>query len=251
MNDKKILLIDLETAPNISYTWGGTWEVDVVRFKEEGYIMSFAYKWLGEKNVHAYSLQDFKKGDAKKQLVLKLHELFDSAEVICAQNGDGFDIKMANRSFVYYKLDPPSPYKTIDTLKIAKNKFKFTSNKLDNLGEYLGLGRKVETGGFDLWLGCMAGNKSAWKKMIQYNKNDVILLEKVYMRLRPYMTNHPNINVEDSLLCPTCGSDKLQNRGWIVNIGFKRKRFQCRSCGRWCAGRNQRIISQENLLKQV
>ena len=44
-------------------------------------------------------------------------------------------------------MPPPSPYKTIDTLKIARKYFGFNSSKLDDLGRVLGAGEKVRHGG--------------------------------------------------------------------------------------------------------
>ena len=48
MNKPKILVYDLENSPLVSYTWG-LYEQNVVGVQKDWYIMSFAYKWLGEK----------------------------------------------------------------------------------------------------------------------------------------------------------------------------------------------------------
>jgi len=234
--NNKILLIDLETSPNISYTWYGKYEVDVIDFIEEGYILSFAYKWLG-KPVKAYSLKDFKMD--KKKLIQKLWEVFNDADVIIAHNATQFDIKWANRAFVLYDLTPPSPYKVVDTLTLARGKFKFNSNRLNDLGKYLGLGEKIETGGFGLWKKCMLGDKKSFDKMVRYNKQDILLLEKVYLRLRPYITTHPNINLEYDE-CPMCGGNNVVSQGYKILIGgFKRQQMQCKDCGRWFSSKNK------------
>lgn len=245
-NKLKVLLIDLETAPNISYSWFGQHEVDIIEHIEEGYILSFAYKWLGDKGVKAYSLADFRMD--KKKLVQKLWEVFDKSDVIIAHNGTQFDIKWANRAFIKYGLTPPSPYKVIDTLTISRSKFKFNSNRLNDLGKYLGLGSKVETGGFPLWKSCMAGDKKAFKIMVRYNKNDVVLLEKVYLKLRPFMTNHPPLNTDPNKVCPVCGSNHLQSRGWSIATMFKKKRYQCQSCGKWFLGEQLRYKDKDKKL---
>ncbi len=224
----KILLIDLETAPDTSYTWHGKFEVNVIEFIEEGYILSFAYKWLGDKSVKAYSLADFK-GNRKK-LVKKLHELLDQAEVVITQNGDGFDLKWANRAFIFHGMKPPSPFKSIDTLKIARSKFNFNSNRLDDLGEYLKVGRKMKHEGFSLWRACMKGDKSAFKRMVDYNKQDIVLLESVYKKLMPWS----NKSIADvGMICPSCDSTDLIYRGYNMNKVFISRRLQCKNCGRW------------------
>jgi len=242
----KILLFDVETTPNISYTWFGKYEVDVIEFVEEGYIMSFAYKWLGEKKVKAHSISNL----SRRELVKELWELFNEADIIIAHNGNQFDIKWANRAFILHGFKPPSPYKQIDTLSIARTKFKFNSNKLNDLGKYLGLGSKIETGGFKLWKKCMAGDKRAFNEMIRYNKQDVVLLEKVYLKLRPYMHNHPLAVDVNQFACPVCGSRRVQKRGWMITAGgiYRKKRYQCQECGKWSASNKERIKDKENNL---
>jgi len=237
----KILLYDCETSPNISYTWFGTHEVDVIEQVEEGHILSFAYKWLGEKTTKSYCLTDFKgnKEVQKKKLIEKLWDIFNEADVVVAHNATQFDIKWANRSFVLHGLTPPSPYKVVDTLTLARSKFKFNNNRLNSLGKYLGLGEKVDTGGFDLWKRGMSGDKKAFKLMSKYNRNDVVLLEKVYLRLRPYITTHPNMNLEYDE-CPMCKSKNIIKQGSHTLVGgYKKDQFQCNDCGRWFSGKSK------------
>ena len=108
----------------------------------------------------------------------------------------------------------------------------FMSNTLNELGRVLGVGSKIRTGGFDLWIDCMAGDSKAWGKMVRYCKQDVILLERVYMKLRPYMKTHPNLSVIDNPDgCSKCGSKKLIGRGYLYTNATKKHRYQCRSCG--------------------
>lgn len=186
-NKTKILLFDIEVSPITSYTWS-LWETNVIEVKKDWYMLSFAYKWLGESKVIVKALPMYsdylKDKENDKALCQDLWEVLDQADIVIAQNGDAFDIKKANARFIVHGFKPTSPYKTIDTLKVAKKYFKFDSNKLGELGRYLGVGNKAETGGFSTWLGCMNGDMDMWTKMIRYNRQDVILLEKVYLRLR-------------------------------------------------------------------
>ena len=177
----------------------------------------------------------YKKGsEDDSKLVKELWHLLDRAEVVVAQNGDAFDLKKINARFAYYNLPPPSPYRTVDTLKIARKYFAFASNKLDHLGASLGLGRKLEHEGFPLWRRCMVGDRKAWKKMKAYNKQDVLLLEKVYFRFLPWIKNHPNMAMYAlGTACPKCGSEKLQRRGVVVTNTTKYHRIQCMSCRGW------------------
>ena len=232
----KLLIYDIETSPLQSYTWG-TYQTDVVKVEKDWYMLSFAYKWYGEKKTKVYGLPDFatyKKDPTDDiELVKKLHELFDEADVVVAHNGDNFDQKKSSARFLLNGLTPPSPYQQIDTLKVAKRYFKLTSNRLNDIGQYLKVGKKVETGGFDLWLKCMAGDQKAWKLMKKYNKQDVDLLELVYEKLLPWIKNHPNRAVLDGVpdACPNCGAvGKMQLRGKYATRTMVKQNVQCQSC---------------------
>lgn len=243
--EPKILLYDIETMANLAYVWG-KYEQDVVAFEKEWYMLCFAYKWLGEKKTHVVSLPDFKsyKKDKTddKELVTELWKLFNEADIIIAHNGNSFDQKKSQARFIANGLPRPSPYKQIDTKLVAKRSFSFNSNKLDDLGKLLGCGQKLKTGGFDLWLGCASGDKKAWKLMTDYNKQDVILLEQVYLKLRGWDSQHPNVSLlkENTCGCPNCGSFNSQKRGYNISKGknsiIKKQRYMCTDCGAWYQG---------------
>lgn len=228
----------MEVAPNLAYVWG-KYEQNVIAYEEEGFMLSFAYKWLGQKTTKAYSLPDFKGYRSNKHndrlLVIRLHELMTEADIIVAHNGDKFDIKKSNARFIKYKLTPTPPYKTIDTYKVAKKYFSFNSNKLNDLCNHLDLGSKVSTGGFDLWLGCMNGDMKAWKRMVKYNKKDVTILEKLYVALRPWIANHPHMNIKTLRVkgCSNCGSMNVVNKGIGITFRGKYQRVKCLTCGHW------------------
>lgn len=235
----RTLVFDIETMANLAYVWG-KYEQNVISFEHDWYMLTFAYKWLGEKKIHVRALPDYKnyKKDKKddKALCKELWDLFDEADVVIGHNGDAFDIKKAQARFVQHGFQPPAPFKTVDTLKVARKYFKFTSNKLDDLGDYLKVGRKVQTGGWELWKGCAIDDKkSSWNKMRRYNKQDIKLLEDVYMALRPWMVNHPNFNVVSGTKdnCPVCGVANLSKRGFYVTRTTRHQRFRCSGCGAW------------------
>lgn len=246
----RVLLFDLETAPNLGFTWA-KYEQNVIDFEREWYVLCFAYKWLGESKVHAYSLPQFplykKDKENDKTLIEKLHALFDEADIIIGHNSDNFDIRKANARFAYHGMKPPSPYNTVDTKKVAKRYFSFNSNKLTDLGKHFGVGQKEDTGGFETWKGCMMGDKKAWNTMVSYNKQDVALLEKIYLILLPWIKTHPSVSIIDEKIaqCPNCGSTKVIRRGMQLAVNSKRPRYQCKDCGRWSVGS---IIKNENIV---
>ena len=228
----KVLLYDIETFPNIGYSWG-KWEQNIIQFVKEWELASFAYKWLGDNSPVCLS----RRTHTEKELVHKLRALMNEADITIAHNGDAFDLKKARAKFVQFDMKPPAINRSVDTKKIAKSQFAFNSNSLNDLGETLGLGKKIDTGGFNLWLGCMQNDRKSWSLMEKYNKRDVELLEKVYLRLRSWAPNHPSLAVLDGRSgCNKCGSANVQSRGTRAALNKKHYRYQCRDCGGWFTG---------------
>jgi hypothetical protein len=239
-NAPKIALFDIETAPNLSYVWGH-YEQNVLDVRVPWYILCFAYKWLGESRVTTHALPDYRHYNRDKEndagLCKDLWSVFDQADIVIGHNGDRFDIRKANARFIAHGLAPPSPFKSIDTLKIARRHFKFDSNKLNDLGKYLSVGRKLPHTGFHLWHGCMTGEAKSWRLMRRYNARDVELLEKVYVQLRPWASGHPNLNAyTEKKDCPACQSSDVIRRGYEVSKTRKYQRWHCKDCGHWFRG---------------
>ena len=238
----KVLIYDIETAPNLSFVWG-QYEQNVIDHKREWYMLCFAYKWLDEKKTHVIGLDDFKRFKKDKtndyDVVKALYDLFDEADIIVAHNGNSFDQKKTHSRFLFHGFSPPSPYKQIDTKLVARRYFRFNSNKLDHLGKHFGLGQKIETGGFELWTGCMEGDPKAWAKMKKYNKQDVVLLKKVYIKMRPWITGHPYISSMEGRpdTCDHCGSDKMHQhtKKTYAKQGWKYQ-YKCYNCGAYKMG---------------
>lgn len=228
----KILLLDIETAPNLVHVWG-LWQqnVGLPQIIDSGYVLCWAAKWLGEEEVFFSSTYH----DGPKQMLKNIHNLLDAADAVVHYNGQKFDIPTLNKEFLLYNLKPPAPYKQIDLLKTARQQFKFPSNKLDYIAQALDLGKKVKHIGHELWIQCMANNEDAWKMMEEYNVGDVVLLEKVYYKLLPWIKGHANYSIYNSsaLVCPNCGGIHYQRRGYSYTSTCKYQRYQCTDCGTW------------------
>jgi hypothetical protein len=235
----KILLVDIETAPSLGYYFDLWKEGNIINTKANWYMLSFAYQWLGEKSVKTFALPDYPGFRANmendKYLCRDLWKLLDEADVVVAHNGDRFDLPKANARFLVHGFSPTRPYKTVDTLKIARKHFRFESNRLDSLARALGIGAKLPNTGTHLWLSCMAGQAKAWKKMREYNAHDVRLLAAVYDRLKPWATNHPNLShlSRNPAACPTCESTKTKQNGWKFSASGKKAQHLCRDCGHY------------------
>lgn len=234
----RTLLIDLETFPHLAAVWGMFKEnIPLDRLIESGYTACWSAKWLGEDDIYFDSVH---RNDAS-QMVRNAHDLLDEADAVIHYNGRKFDIPTLNKEFLNYGLAPPSPYKQIDLLETARKQFRFASNKLDYVAQFLGVGQKTKHRGYDLWKGCMDGDEECWKEMEEYNCQDVVLLEKLYHRLLPWIARHPNVGLynleKDQLGCVNCGSHKLQRRGYAhTQVGIY-PRYQCTDCGTWNRGR--------------
>lgn len=241
----RVLVYDIESSPNLGYIWG-KYQQDVIAFAQDWFMLSFAWKWLGDKKTHVLGLPDFPNAYAlnphdDSQLVARLWDLFNEADVTVTHNGKTFDKPKAQARMIYHGMEPPSPHKEIDTLQTARRQFAFTSNSLKDLAIYLGLEHKQDPGGFQTWLGCLGGSEHAWKRMKRYNRQDVIVTEQLYLRFRPWITNHPNLSAYDPRpeQCPRCSVEgKLMARGWRYSSLTKRKQYQCTACGGYCCGRS-------------
>ena len=248
-NKARILCWDCETSPLITYTWK-IWEANAIEVIEDWQMLCFSWRWLGEKTIHVLGQDDFKGYkpgvNNDKKLIEALRQLFDEADVIVAHNGNSFDQKKAQARMMIHGLPPPSPYKQIDTKLVAKRYGAFTSNKLDDLGKDLSIGQKLETGGFATWKGCLAGDPKAWAKMKRYNKQDVALLEEVYLKLRPWMSNHPAINLlnRDMNACPICGKGPMTRQGTKSAKTTTYQQWKCKSCNGWSRSRAADKVSE-------
>ena len=252
----KILLFDIETTPFVAYSWGPKYQVNLIDFIHDWHVLCFAYKWLGEDDVKIVSQRQFpsyhkhknnrRKAEETrrddKSVVKEMWRLFDEADIIIAHNGDKFDIKKMNARFAIHGLGRPTPFHTVDTVKVARRSFSFGSNSLNDLGKFLSLGQKLTHTGFELWVGCMAGLDEDWQLMEDYNKQDVVLLEQVYKRflMEGWIDNHPSLSLisGQSHGCPNCLSVDRQKRGFHNTKAYRFQRYQCNNCKSYYRGRS-------------
>jgi len=235
----KILLFDIETSPLLAYCWS-IWHhnIPIDHVFRDWHILTWAARWLGEEETMFDSMfldpkyEPWSEDDSRP--VKSLWKLLDEADWVVGQNSDKFDIKKMNTRFLLHDLGIPSPYRSIDTLKIAKNNFAFTSNKLDYMAQkLLGFG-KVTHEGHKLWRDCLAGVPEAWETMKRYNIGDIDALEGVYLALRPWHKQHPSFIAQSDVgtVCTVCGSPAVTETGKTVKTMVSEfKSYQCEDCG--------------------
>lgn len=239
----RILLLDIETAPNTAYVWG-LWKqnISISQIVDSSSILCWSAKWYGSDDIMFNSIIS----PGKKRMLKNMHKLLEEADVVVHYNGSRFDIPTINKEFLEAGMPPPAPYRQVDLLRTARQQFRFPSNKLDYIAQALGLGKKHNHEGFELWIKCMNRDPIAWKTMEKYNVQDVVLLEKVYNRFLPWIKGHPNFGIHKGLpnTCPNCGGNHLQRRGFSVTQGGKYQRFQCTDCSTWSSSRNTEKLPQ-------
>lgn len=242
-NKARVLILDLETAPALVYTFGlrdQNHGIDAI--KRDSYVLMWCARWLGENKALSDTLinypKDYKKDPTNdRNIAISLQKLLDEANLVVTQNGNSFDLKWSNTLFLKHGLEEPSHYYSVDLLLASRRSYYSLSHRLDFRGRQLGLGGKMEHEGFKLWIKVMDGDKSAWKRMLDYCNRDVKLTEEYYLKLRPRIKNHPNVNVFHNqpfggrLKCPACGSGKLKRKGWRYLISGRKQRFKCDDCG--------------------
>ncbi len=231
----KILLFDIETAMMEVYVWGLYRQaIPPSNVIEDWFCLGWSAKWLFDSEIMSDILSP-KEAVAKddKRIMKGIWSLLDEADVIIAHNCSRFDVRKANARFIKHGLMPPMPYQVVDTLQVVKRYFAFSSYTLSYVCNMFGLSNKLDVS-YDLWKKCIKGDKEALKYMEEYNRQDVVALEELYVKLRPWIKSSINTGLyveSDKPVCPTCGSTNLDWRGYYYTSVSKFRAFRCNECG--------------------
>lgn len=247
----RILLLDIETAPIEMYAWGIYGEnTGLAMMKQDWSVLAYCAKWYGSKSFIYRDTAKQKNPRDDKQMLRRIWELMDEADIILTQNGKRFDEKKLNARFIINGYPPPSPYQHIDTKQMANKRFGFTSASLEYMTEHLGVKYKKlkhkRFPGFDLWRECLAGNAAAWAEMKAYNVRDVLALECVYDKLKAWgnQVNMGVYNSRDVFQCAQCGSENIHSKGFTYTAVAKRRKYKCVDCGGWTCSKTN-LLSKE------
>jgi DNA polymerase elongation subunit (family B) len=232
----KVLLFDIETAPMEVYVWGLKYNnyISPENVIKDYSVLCWSAKWLFESNVmwqRVTGQEAIVRDD--KSILEKMWHLLDEADIVIVQNGKKFDIPKLNTRFLKAGFPPPMYYQVIDTKEIMSKNFGFSSNKLDYVNQFLGIDGKTEMV-FDDWIQCVRGSEKHLQKMVDYNKDDVLIMEELYLKLRPWIPSHANLGIysdTDALCCPNCESKELNWTGAYVTPLGMYEAFRCFECG--------------------
>lgn len=248
----KILIFDIETSPMRAYVWN-RWKQNIYLDQtiSEWFMIGWSAKWLYSADIMSDILTpDEIRNEDDSRIIGGLWKLINEANIVVAHNGNSFDIPKMNSRFIFNGYAPTKPYFSVDTKSISSKQFGFSSNKLDALAGYFGIEHKDNIS-FELWKKCMDGDIESLLYMRNYNEKDVAILEEIYIRLRPWVKNHPNIslfNNVETCQCSYCGSnevDKIDGKLYYTSVGGY-EMFRCSECGGISRGRKTVIDKSKN-----
>jgi DNA polymerase elongation subunit (family B) len=234
----KILLFDIETSPMEVFVWQlrqNGW-INPESIIKDWSILCWSAKWLFDDVTMSGTVsadEAHERSDAS--CVDELWTLLDEADIVIAHNGASFDVRKMNARFALNGLNPPMPYRVIDTLRVAKRNFQFSSYKLDYVNKLFGLEQKSHPG-WGVWTTAVSGTDAAHKALVdmtRYCERDVMILEELYLEIRAWIKGHPNMGLyvdTDGEKCTNCGSTDLDWRGYYYTPAGRFRAFRC-SCG--------------------
>lgn len=230
----KRLIWDAETSPNVVLSWrlGYKVKIDADNLLKERAIICICYKWEGENKVHSLTWDE---NQCDKAMLKEFIEVINEADESVAHNGDKFDLPWIRTRCLFHGIPTFPTYKTIDTLQWGKRNFLFNSNRLNYIAKFLGLGGKIKTE-FGLWKDIVLDKDAgALKRMVEYCKRDVHLLEKVYQKLSLHCSHKTHVGVAaglDKWTCPKDGSKHVHVcKTKITAHGTKQYQMKCSDCG--------------------
>jgi hypothetical protein len=243
--DYKIILYDLETMPDmdaamevfpqLSQYPGLTLKAEI------NSIICFGYKEYGVgKTAKCKSVWDMPgwSGDINddKELCQFIHDTLsnESVDAVVTFNGKRFDEKFVQTRLAIHGLDFLTKVKHYDLYQVVKQNFTFFRNNLKTAAKRLTSEFKMSHDGWDMWVKVRKLVGTAMVTMVQYCKQDVLVMEPMFKRLRPLIKGLPNHNFikpsGQKTCCRACGSTLLKVHGYTYSQTTRKKRLLCKSC---------------------
>lgn len=251
----RVLIYDIETAPLLGYCWS-LWDnnIGLNQIHSDWHVLSWAAKFLGEDDIYYQDQRDAKNVEDDKEILQGIWKLLDECDFVITQNGKKFDQKKLNARFVIHGMKPPSAYRHIDVLQIAKSQFGFTSNKLQYMTDTLCTKYKksghAKFSGFELWSECLKGNLEAFCEMEDYNILDILSLEELYLIISPWDAKLPNFDVYDD---EPSNNEEWVKEGFVYSNLGKYDRYRNTVTGQQRRGSVNLLskIKRDSLLRNI
>ena len=197
-------------------------------------------KWYDQPDV--IRLAEWDKG-GRPAFLRRVHRLMSQADIIVGHNLDGADVPWLEGDLYFPRIGhkhKPSlavlpPFKTVDTLKVAKRfKSGLAFKSLNALCQILGIPAKTDVYDREAMERAVAGSVPDRERLVDYCAGDVIATQGLYDWLRPHIKNHPALFVDgkDKLrTCNRCGSETTDvTKRYVANVLTYSMR-KCTNCG--------------------
>lgn len=215
INPAKIMIYDIETSRvTVKLWWTGKQYVNHRQLENEPHIISIAWKWLGDDVIHHLT---WDKNHNDEKLLRKFVEEYNKADMVIGQNNDRFDNRWVNARAMKYGIEINTFVRSFDIMKESKRLFRLPSYSMDYISKFLDVEKKQVHEGMIMWDKIESGNieeqEEYLAKMVEYNKQDVVVTEEIYLRLRKYMGHKIHLGVvngEAKYTCPNCGGSNIK-----------------------------------------
>ncbi len=243
----RVAICDIETLPLILMGWQ-LWDQNfgIEQVVADGCMLSWAGKFLNESEIYSDILtsEEAKARDTSR-ITKSIWKFLSKADFIIGHNFSQYDVKYINTEFLRHDL-PPLKFGIVDTLVVAKQNFRFSSNKMKYINDQLKIRNKIDNSGFVLWKACSEGDQESLNIMLEYNIGDIGATEELFYRLRPYIRNfnvalYNDIEAEQ---CPVCGSTNLVSEGFYMTSAGKWESVRCQNC-KCISRKKQNLLTKE------
>ena len=248
----KVLLFDIETSTlNVKTFYIGS-RVSIQHYKimDDWFMLGYAAKMLDDKDVMSEIVtpeEAIARDD--RRIVEGIWKLINDADVVIAHNAKRFDVRKINWRFAMHNLPKPQDFQIVDTLIQTQKHFASSSHKLDFLASEFSL-RKKEHTEFALWVDCEHGDPKALAYMNHYNESDIWALQDLYLKIRPWVSSHPNLGLfidDNDPMCPYCMSKDLVEDGEYKTSVSSFQCYRCQECGATPRGRTSSVSKEKRV----
>jgi transposase-like protein len=236
----RVLLFDLEVAGDIGLFFGRR-KINISQdaiVTKGGYILCASWKYLGDSSVQSIHLtQDEVLSGDDFRITQKLYDLYSDADAVLCHNSKGYDHKVVQSRGAYWDMPALPTVKVLDTLELTRKNLRLPSNKLDSIAAYFNLPLKLDHSGISLWVNVQSGDEVAMQNMVEYCRQDVVVLEAVWNKLKQVGKAGSDFNAalyfsDEVVRCRTCGSENVEKTGRTSSTSSSvYDEYQCGDCG--------------------